>query len=161
MSEQELNQLPEDQQIVVGRDISNELDSLYTDAEESSNDVIEHADDVERYGASVDDLTDRSPFGVLKFICEKQGMKIKDAPSPGCRKCYGRGFIGFDAKHKYPIPCGCIFFAEDKLRQDNQSMSEMLSLKHPNREMRRRLEKQARKNRVRFTAPEEAPPNIT
>lgn len=32
-------------------------------------------------------------------------VKVPHEPKPNCKKCYGRGYIGFDNKTKMPIAC--------------------------------------------------------
>lgn len=50
------------------------------------------------------------PMDVIRKVAEKTGTKIQN-PNPKCKfkGCYGRGYIGRDAKTKAPIPCKCIF----------------------------------------------------
>ena len=47
------------------------------------------------------------PFDVIKSVAEHLGQTVKD-PTPGCKHCQGRGYIGRDAETKMPIPCKCI-----------------------------------------------------
>jgi len=58
-------------------------------------------------------------FQNMKLIAEQNGYVIKD-PKTGCKKCYGRGYIGKDFKTQMPIPCNCIYPA----RTDNEQTSE-------------------------------------
>ena len=80
------------------------------------------------------------PMDVIRKIAEKIGTKIQD-PNPKCKKpgCYGRGWIGRDAKNHAPIPCVCIYpklEGEDAL---NQQIAQE-GMRILTREQRRRLE---------------------
>lgn len=46
----------------------------------------------------------------MKFQFTVDGKKylIEKKPKSGCRKCYGRGYIGWHSKTKLVIPCKCV-----------------------------------------------------
>jgi len=48
-----------------------------------------------------------TPFDVIKATAQQLGQEIVD-PTPGCKHCLGRGYIGRNADSKAPIPCSCI-----------------------------------------------------
>lgn len=85
------------------------------------------------------------PMDVIRKIAEKIGTKIQD-PKPGCKHCYGRGWIGRDAQSKAPIPCNCIYpkvEGEEAIqRQLVQESMRKLSSKE-----RRRLEQYAKRQK--------------
>ena len=63
---------------------------------------------VDTKDGSVVDKKDLTPFQMIKAIAKQNNHIIKD-PKIGCKKCYGRGYEGFDSKTKMPIPCRCLF----------------------------------------------------
>lgn len=65
-------------------------------------------------GAVVEE--DLAPLELLKLSAEKAGIKIKD-PNPNCKKCYGRGYVGFESGSKIPRGCNCLFTKEDLEQQ--------------------------------------------
>ncbi|MEM4261033.1 MAG: hypothetical protein QXG00_07365 [Candidatus Woesearchaeota archaeon] len=54
------------------------------------------------------DKSQLSEFDVIKAVAKQTGTEIRN-PRSGCKKCYGRGFIGRDYTTKAPIPCSCIY----------------------------------------------------
>lgn len=88
------------------------------------------------------------PFDVIKAMANALGQTINN-PKPGCKHCYGKGYVGRDSKNKAPIPCLCIYPSDKKA--ENDRMFERT--KHMNRSERRQWEKtlkqQMKKNKVR------------
>ncbi len=35
-------------------------------------------------------------------------IKVKDYIDKNCKKCHGRGYIGFTVKNRLPFPCNCV-----------------------------------------------------
>ena len=66
------------------------------------------------------DKSKLSDFDVIKAVAKQKGVAIRN-PRSGCKKCYGRGYIGWDNKTKAPIPCNCIYPAktEDQKMQEH------------------------------------------
>jgi len=56
-------------------------------------------------------LEELDPKQALQFIANSIGIKLKN-PNKNCKKCYGRGYIGFKSDRQ-PVPCTCIFNKED------------------------------------------------
>jgi hypothetical protein len=79
---------------------------------------------------------DISPLEVIKAMAKRTGAQICD-PRPGCKFCYGRGYEGWDATHKNPIPCRCMFRKNDKV----QTKLATDAYSKWNREQRRKMEK--------------------
>lgn len=44
---------------------------------------------------------------ILKRMGEMLGFDVGE-PKKNCKKCYGRGFIGYDHQTGFPIACNCI-----------------------------------------------------
>jgi hypothetical protein len=58
--------------------------------------------------ALVKDVTGKPP--VLRgpqVLTDARGHKVKVPfpPNSKCKKCYGRGYVGYDVKSKLPMPC--------------------------------------------------------
>lgn len=64
----------------------------------------------------VDDMTHipapkRGPQSITIVRYDEEGkkqevqVKVPYLPKNNCKKCYGRGYIGFDVKTRYPLPC--------------------------------------------------------
>lgn len=51
---------------------------------------------------------------------QKEDFKqmVKLAHSEDCRKCYGRGYMGFNLQLKMFMPCVCLQKAERKITQE-------------------------------------------
>ena len=123
MSEQDQYKLPE-------------AETVYLDSDK--NEVVKE-----------DDLT---PWLLIKSLAEKMGTIIRE-PRSNCKDCYGRGYIGFRPKKvnstkaenvsllsKEPVPCPCIFTAEQK---ENDRPLDM------NRKQKRLMEKRFKKMKKR------------
>jgi len=80
------------------------------------------------------DNTNTTPWMIIKAVAERTGITVKD-PRKDCKNCYGRGYIGFNSKSKEPVPCSCIFTAEQKEKDRPFKM---------NRAQKRKMEKKFR-----------------
>ncbi len=65
------------------------------------------------------DKTERAADGQIRAFGSKEElevakrdgygmMMVKRMPDRDCKKCFGRGHIGFNAKLKQHIPCKCV-----------------------------------------------------
>jgi hypothetical protein len=61
---------------------------------------------------SKEELKNLPEIDIMKSSAQTIGVTLKD-PKKDCRKCYGRGFIGKDAKTGQPIACTCVFDKKD------------------------------------------------
>jgi len=73
---------------------------------------------------TVVDKKDLTPFQMIKAIAKQNNHPIQN-PSPGCKKCYGRGYEGFDSATKMPIPCRCLFRGKSNDEKANNMMYDM------------------------------------
>lgn len=91
------------------------------------------------------DSKDLTVFQKMKILAERMGYEINN-PKKGCRKCYGRGYTGFEKETKSPIVCMCVYKEEDKqkIRENFQVQTQKLS-----RAQRRKLEKVMRRRMKR------------
>jgi hypothetical protein len=91
------------------------------------------------------DKEDVKPFDQIKSIAKTMGYSIKD-PNPKCKRCYGRGYIGFNVAfgNRTPVPCDCIY---DKKEVDDLQNNH--GLQNLNRRQKRNLIKNMRKNKKR------------
>lgn len=78
---------------------------------------------------------DITPWDIIKTMAQTMGTPIRD-PRENCVHCYGRGYVGFRAGTKEPVPCQCIFTDTQKEKD--------IPLKL-NREQRRKLQKNFKK----------------
>jgi len=94
----------------------------------------------------VTEKEDLTPFQKIKLVANETKTKIKE-PLDGCKKCYGRGYIGFDSKTKFPVPCGCIFRGLSPNEKETNEQYDNKRINGPvlNRVQRRKLEKQIKK----------------
>lgn len=106
----------------------------YSDQQYEVNDVEEFID---TETGTIVDKEKLTPLDAIKAVAKKLGQIVKN-PRSGCRKCYGRGYIGRDSKTKMPIPCNCIYDKEDL--QKEEKMPTTL-----NRQQKRQYEKKMRK----------------
>ena len=65
-----------------------------------------------------DELT---PFQIIQATAKQMNIDIKK-PRSGCKHCYGRGYTGWVADTKQPIPCNCIFDAAALKNSENSAM---------------------------------------
>jgi hypothetical protein len=68
------------------------------------------------------DKSKLSDWDVIKAVAKQTGTEIRN-PRGGCKKCYGRGYIGWDSVTKAPIPCHCIYppkTPDRKMQEQNQ-----------------------------------------
>jgi len=79
-----------------------------------------------------------NPMDVIRKIAEKIGTKIQD-PKKNCKHCFGRGYIGRDAKTKAPVPCNCIYPKAEGEDALNQQVAQE-GMRKFTRQQRRRLE---------------------
>ena len=73
------------------------------------------------------DKTSLTDFDVIKAVAKQNNVEVRN-PRSGCKKCYGRGFIGKDYVTKAPIPCSCIYpvkTEDQKLKDYNQDQKNM------------------------------------
>ena len=68
---------------------------------------------------TVIDKKDVTPILQIKAFYESNNIKIKD-PKSGCRKCYGRGYTGFELKTQTYMPCGCLFPAQTRVKREQE-----------------------------------------
>ena len=108
----------------------------YDDYEIPTAEPIIIADD----GSVVTESDLVTPFMVMKSLAEKVGAQIND-PSPSCKHCYGRGYVGRDSDTKAPIPCTCIMVNRDRKSEED----ELNKLKHMSRSERRSWERTMKK----------------
>jgi hypothetical protein len=57
---------------------------------------------------AIKDLKDLTPYEQMELAAKERNIPILK-PKKNCRKCYERGYIGFEADTKMPVPCDCIF----------------------------------------------------
>lgn len=67
------------------------------------------------------DKTKLSDFDVIKAVAKQNNIEVRN-PRSGCKKCYGRGFIGRDFATKQPIPCSCIQIPKTQNTKDDENM---------------------------------------
>lgn len=65
------------------------------------------------------DKKDVSPLLQIKSFYESNNIKIGE-PKSGCRKCYGRGYIGFEIKSQTYLPCSCLFPSQTRLQREEE-----------------------------------------
>ena len=75
---------------------------------------------------SSDELT---PLDVIKAVAKETGIELRD-PNEGCKKCYGRGYIGRDSMTKQPIPCTCIYPAKSEDDEIQDRIAEQTQLQN-------------------------------
>lgn len=101
---------------------------------------------VDMDGGKVLDKDDVSPFDYIKTMALQENVQVED-PRSGCRKCYGRGYIGIDLNTKAPVPCSCIFRGRtDNDRRNEELYDQKRAYGDLNRKQRRRLDKIYNKN---------------
>ena len=93
------------------------------------------------------DKKDITPFQTIKMLAKEMKTEIKE-PLKNCKKCYGRGYEGFDFKTRAPIPCRCIFRgkSENEKEVNNEYDNKRINGPVINRTQRRKLEKAFRKS---------------
>lgn len=147
MEEEKLFSAPE-KEIAVGESLDTVLDNFEDREDEYVEDGVEGLYNNDQYkidtklGRANDGATsiaDATPFDGIKYFAGRLGIKIKDNPNKSCKKCYGRGYTGMDSVTKIPVPCRCIFFAEDLQARQNQTLAQVLSNTKNNRAMRRKF----------------------
>lgn len=67
------------------------------------------------------DKTKLSDFDVIKAVAKQNNIEIRK-PRSGCKRCYGRGFIGRDFTTKQPIPCTCIQILKSPSQKESEHM---------------------------------------
>lgn len=69
----------------------------------------------------VEEIKNLPPLEQIKMAAAKFNITLNDKPKKNCKKCYERGYIGFDSKEKTPITCQCMFpkSAEDAKKKDS------------------------------------------
>lgn len=72
---------------------------------------------VDVHKGTIVDKKDVAPLMQIKAFLESNGIKHGE-PKKSCKKCYGRGYIGFDTKCLSWIPCGCLFPAQTKVQRE-------------------------------------------
>lgn len=85
------------------------------------------------------------PIEVIKALAARYKMQISD-PSPGCHKCYGRGYISKDIATGAPIPCGCLFRGRDAKKQFADMQAGQVYGRW-NRDQRRKMERSIKKSK--------------
>lgn len=79
---------------------------------------------------------------VIQQMASVTGAVLKDSPNTGCKKCFGRGYVGRDTKTKAPIPCSCIFVASSPMQKAQENnIASSVGFSSMSREQRRRLAK--------------------
>ena len=56
----------------------------------------------------VRNLRELTPFEQFEVASKEHNIPVQK-PKKNCKKCYERGYIGFETGTKVPIPCDCIF----------------------------------------------------
>jgi hypothetical protein len=95
------------------------------------------------------DKKDLSPYDMIKVVAQQNNVKLR-GPQKGCKHCYGRGYVGFDAHNNQPIPCGCIYFPKSPKEKEMERMND--SKKYGvklSRKERRRYERRAAKQMLK------------
>ena len=49
-----------------------------------------------------------TPLELQKVMDTGDWSRSSIKPKKSCNKCYGRGYVGKDAKHNIYLPCNCI-----------------------------------------------------
>lgn len=115
-------------------------DDLFSNDEYTVNKVEELVDE---NSGSILKKEDISPFDQMKAIAKKTGYEINN-PKRSCKKCFGRGYIGFDiTNNRSPIPCMCIYSKEDV----EKSKKNPIQTRQLNRSQKRKLYKELRKGK--------------
>lgn len=86
-----------------------------------------------------------TPWQIIKLTAQEIGAKIKD-PRNNCKHCYGRGYVGFNANTKEPVPCRCIYLKEDIDENDLKGTQMNISRKQK-REYIRYMKREAKKKK--------------
>lgn len=95
---------------------------------------------------TVVDKKDVSPLLQIKAFLESNNIPMGQ-PKSGCRKCYGRGYVGFETLSKTWVPCGCLFPVLTKAQRDAEERRMIVEGKlnnaPANQRMYRRMQKKA------------------
>jgi hypothetical protein len=101
---------------------------------------------IDPHKGEVIDKKDLTPFQIIKSVAESTGTKVQD-PRPGCKHCYGRGFVGYECTTNMPIPCSCIYPARSPNKHEQEKMYDNTKVNGKfNRDQRRKLQKMLVKN---------------
>lgn len=88
---------------------------MSTDSQSSTNAPLEYIPQPPKQQSApkaeyvlVKDVTGKPPMARgPQILTDSKGHKVKVPfpPNPKCKKCYGRGYIGYDSKTHLPLPC--------------------------------------------------------
>lgn len=59
------------------------------------------------------DIDNLKPLEIIERTAKIAGLETRK-PKSNCKKCFGRGYIGFEVKTNVPIACKCIYPMFDK-----------------------------------------------
>lgn len=100
---------------------------------------------VDQDKGTVQDIKDLPPLEQIRVASKRFNIPLNDAPKKNCKKCYERGYTGFNAD-KSPIPCNCLF----PKKVENEKEKNMVPLsclpKKAQRKYMREKKKQLAKN---------------
>lgn len=57
----------------------------------------------------LEDIKELPILEQIKIAAKKFNITMNDSPKKNCKKCYERGYVGFNSEDKTPIPCNCLF----------------------------------------------------
>lgn len=107
---------------------------------------------VDQSSGEVVDSKDLTPFQIIKLTAQQMDIKVQD-PRKGCKKCYGRGYVGINTSTKEPVPCRCIYTFEQKQQEAKENKRTFVT-----RKQRRLMERMFKKqnNGLKIPTEEEA-----
>ena len=70
-----------------------------------------------------DERAPSTPWEFIVQLAKELSVEINETPKSGCRKCYGRGWVGMDVVSKNPVVCHCVF----PVKTPNEKQLEMRS----------------------------------
>ena len=100
---------------------------------------------VDIHEGKVVDAKDVQPIELIKALAKKYKWDISD-PSPGCNKCYGRGYEG-KFENDEPIPCRCLF--RKRTRQERIQDSITMDANTIGRDKKKKLLKHSKNTRLK------------
>jgi len=101
------------------------------------------------------DKKDLDPMEIIRATAKHIGTEIRD-PDSGCKKCYGRGYIGRVVKTGEPVMCSCLFRGKTPAQQKAESMvTNGAWNRKQKRDMMKTLRKKMKKHGVKKNKAEE------
>lgn len=64
---------------------------------------------VDSQTGQVENIKDLPPLEQIKFAAKKFNIVLNDKPKKNCKKCFERGYVGFNSNDKSPVTCSCMF----------------------------------------------------